>query len=175
MSTFSGRRFDYVHPTVEMIDIQDIARALSHECRFAGHVLEFYSVAQHSVECSFLVPQAFALEALLHDAAEAYCKDIPTPLKTALPDYKKIESNVDRVIRERFGLPMIESDEVKKADLIMLATEKRSFNKDNGKNWAILDGIDAINISLKPLAANVAYRLFLTRYKTLTGECHVIH
>jgi 5'-deoxynucleotidase YfbR-like HD superfamily hydrolase len=81
IQTLSGKRFDYINSTADDVDIEDIANALSNICRFAGHVPEFYSVAQHSVLCSQIVPPEFAFEALMHDAAEAYCQDIPQPLK----------------------------------------------------------------------------------------------
>src|SRR5262249_40410739 len=70
-----------LQPTTAMLRIEDIAQGLAHECRFNGHVREFYSVAEHCVRVSWLVPQAFALEGLLHDASEAYLKDVPSPLK----------------------------------------------------------------------------------------------
>ena len=54
--TFTGKRFDYLTATVDDIDIEDIANALSNVCRFNGHLPEFYSVAQHSVLCSLIVP-----------------------------------------------------------------------------------------------------------------------
>lgn len=139
--TLSGSHFDYLNPNPASICIKDIARALSHECRFAGHLPAFYSVAQHSVVVSYLVPPEFALEALLHDAVEAYCKDIPAPLKRLLPDYRAIENHIDQTIRQVFKLPALQSKEVKHADLVALATERRDFGLDDGTPWPILEGI----------------------------------
>ncbi|QKX44275.1 hypothetical protein HPE42_20935 [Escherichia coli] len=79
IQTLSGKKFDYLNSTTDDVEIEDIATALSHICRFSGHLPEFYSVAQHSVLCSQIVPPEFAFEALMHDAAEAYCRDIPAP------------------------------------------------------------------------------------------------
>ena len=76
IKTFSGKHFYYDKINKDDIDINDIAVSLSNICRFAGHLSHFYSVAQHAVLCSQLVPQEFAFEALMHDATEAYCQDI---------------------------------------------------------------------------------------------------
>jgi 5'-deoxynucleotidase YfbR-like HD superfamily hydrolase len=111
--THTERHFDFAAPLPEQIDILDVIYGLSRECRFASQVERFYSVAEHSLLCSEIVLQEFALEALLHDAAEAYCKDIPSPLKALLPDYKAIEQRVDVVIRKKFGLPESMSPKVK--------------------------------------------------------------
>lgn len=106
IKTFSGKHFYYDKINKDDIDINDIAVSLSNICRFAGHLSHFYSVAQHAVLCSQLVPQEFAFEALMHDATEAYCQDIPAPLKRLLPDYKRMEEKIDAVIREKYGLGM---------------------------------------------------------------------
>jgi len=66
IQTASGKHFDYLNASTDDVAIEDIATALSNICRFAGHLPEFYSVAQHSVLCSQIVPHEFAFEALLH-------------------------------------------------------------------------------------------------------------
>ena len=171
IQTLSGKHFDYLNAQTDDVDIEDIATALSNICRFAGHLPEFYSVAQHSVLCSQIVPQEYAFEALMHDAAEAYCQDIPAPLKKLLPDYRRIETLVDDLIRSKFGLPMHQSDLVKYADLTMLATERRDLEIDNGTHWPILEGIPASDlIQINPLRPGQAYGLFMNRFNELSEE-----
>ena len=102
----------------------EIAGALSKLCRYTGHCNQFYSVAQHSVLVAQLVPPQFKLEALLHDASEAYLGDIASPLKQLLPEYKAIEARVQGAIREHFFLPKEESPEVKAADMQALEIER---------------------------------------------------
>src|SRR6267378_1608096 len=94
--TYSGLQFYHLAPTPEMVCIEDIAHALSQTCRWTGHTKFHYSVAQHSIYCSFLVPAEHALAALLHDASEAYLGDMNRPLKhytDAGPAYMKVEAN----------------------------------------------------------------------------------
>jgi uncharacterized protein len=125
IQTFTGRMFHYEDPRPEDVHIADIAQALAHQCRFAGHTNRFYSVAEHSV----LVSQRFAdprmrMCALLHDATEAYILDMPKPLKVLLPAYKDYEDRLWRVIAERFDLPAEIPAEIHEADLRMLITER---------------------------------------------------
>lgn len=168
--TFTGQHIDYLNVKAEQINIEDIAVSLSNICRFAGHLPEFYSVAQHSVLCSQIVPAEFALEALLHDATEAYCQDIPAPLKRLLPDYREIEGKLDIVIRGKFNLPAGMSVPVKYADLIMLATERRDLEIDDGSIWPILEGISpSEEIIINPMKPGQAYGMFLKRFYELTA------
>jgi uncharacterized protein len=167
--TSEGKRFDYADPQLESISIEDIALSLSKECRFAGKCEGFYSVAQHSYLASLLVPLPYRLEALLHDAAEAYVRDIPTPLKRMLTDYKSIEKRVDAMIRAKFGLPLIPSPEVKRADLIMLATERRDLLPPSDEEWVILRGVEPAKFTLKDQlwTWKEARKIFLARFTSL--------
>lgn len=168
IQTLSGKKFNYLTATVDDIDIEDIATALSHICRFAGHLPEFYSVAQHSVLVSQLFPPEFAFEALMHDAAEAYCQDIPAPLKALLPDYRRIETYVDDLIRFKFDIPLEHTEVVKYADLTMLATERRDLEIDDGSKWDCLDGIPCSDlIQVIPLRPGQAFGLFINRFNEL--------
>ena len=130
ISTRTGRRFDYLNPTPDMISIDDIALGLSKECRYLGQCEGFYSVAQHSVLGARFVHADFQLEMLLHDAAEAYTGDCPTPFKRLLPDFMEFEARIDAVIRERFGLPPQMSAEVKWMDEVLYATERRDLTPE---------------------------------------------
>ncbi|OOH77740.1 hypothetical protein [Leptospirillum ferriphilum] len=168
--THCGRHLDLERPDPETIDIEDIAVGLSRECRFAGQPRAFYSVAQHSVLASRIVPDAFALEALLHDATEAFIRDLPYPLKTILPEYRRIERGLDRAIRLRFGLPETLSREVHLADRILLATEKRDLMPVDPVPWDILEGVEPLSDPIDPWSSVRAMGLFLHRFRKLTGH-----
>lgn len=165
--TSTGKHFSFTNPQPDTICIEDIASALSNICRFTGHVSEFYSVAQHSVRVSYLVPGEFALEGLLHDATEAYCSDINAPLKALLPDYRAIEERVDAAIRAKFRLPPAKSPEVKHADMVMLGTERRDLGFDDGTPWPCLDGIELDSFAITPLPPHIAREMFLHRWNQL--------
>lgn len=108
IGTVSGKQVSYDNPQPEQFDIHDIARGLSNVCRFAGQLDCFYSVAQHSLCCAATAyaetgDRRVALQALLHDAAEAYTGDMPTPWKSCMgPVYKKFEKPFQRAIFMRF-------------------------------------------------------------------------
>lgn len=128
--TFTGL---YVNPlalTLEDIEIVDIAHQLSNECRYIGACPKFYSVAQHSVLVSelFWEPK-LALAGLLHDASEAYLKDMPSPVKHApeMAFYRKCELNALTCIFKRFGLDMAWLNQIKWADDLLFKQEVASW------------------------------------------------
>lgn len=164
----SGEYFDFENPENSIITIGDIAHALSNICRFTGHVHRFYSVAEHSVLASYLVPPEDAFAALMHDAAEAVLGDVSKPLKSLLPDYRRIEDRVERAIFAKFGLPTELPASVKIADRQMLGIEQRACMM-NGDDWGrnTLDSpSDPVICFLAPPAACGA---FLSRYTELRG------
>lgn len=163
-----GTYFEFNNPEGSEINVGDIAHALSNICRFTGHVREFYSVAQHSVLASYLVPPEHALAALLHDAAEAYVGDVSTPLKRMLPDYKAIEQRIEAAVLARFGLFLPMHPCIKVADLRMLAAERRDLMPHMGDEWHILRGVEPMHATITPWTPIRARRTFLERYLELT-------
>ncbi len=168
--TRSGRKFDFANPQPSQIEIMDIADGLSKESRFCGQTRNIYTVAQHSVMASLIVPREFQLEALLHDAHEAFCKDIPSPLKTLLPDYRKIERRVDLAIRRKFSLPETMSLEVHQADMILRATEKRDLMPQDDEQWPDLENVRPLQRAIFAAPPSKALGMFCRRWMELTAQ-----
>lgn len=122
--TFTGRKFDFANPTPEMIDLKDIARGLARIPRFMAQTNIMITVAEHSMYVADNVPDEFKLEALLHDAAEAYTGDIPSPLKALIgKSFKVIESNIEFAIATRFRLQYPWPEAIKAMDSHALYNE----------------------------------------------------
>lgn len=138
IQTFTGRRFDVFNPNPDHIHLLDIAVALANTCRFSGHTPYHYSVGQHSLLMSRVVPPSVAMEALMHDAAETYMGDVPRPIKLGLQDYNAVIKVVETAISERFNLTFPWPAEIHEADMRMVITEAHAFEKET-VGW----GIDA--------------------------------
>ncbi|UWQ29891.1 hypothetical protein [Leisingera sp. M523] len=163
-----GGYFDFEAPGSCDFTIDDIAHALSHLCRFTGHCQRFYSVAEHSVHASRIVEPGFELEALLHDAAEAFIGDIAAPLKSLLPDYAVIEDRVENAVLSRLGVPVKKSAVVKLADLQMLKAEQAQA-MGHREPWALLAGLPDADVHLKFWTPEAARAEFVNRYQELTA------
>lgn len=179
--TCNGTYFDFSAPERSAIDIKTIAHALAHICRFTGHTQFFYSVAQHSVMVSRLVPPQHALAGLLHDATEAYLGDVAAPLKALLPDYRAIEARVQAAVMRTFGLPEHLPPEVKDADTLALAIEQDALMPAHADVWPCEHHPDWQRTigahRVLPQQPILARKLFLMRYMELTGgkdDCEVV-
>lgn len=169
MQTYTGRAFWPLDPRPEEVDIEDIAHALSMQGRFAGHADHWYSVAEHSVYVSRFVPPEHALQALLHDASEAYVVDVPRPVKPALTNYREIEDRVWGAIARRFQLPFELHPSIKLADNAVLLAEQRDLLKPPPMPWRV-PGEPAPGLRIAAVSQPKAKKWFLDRFHELTEE-----
>lgn len=156
INTYSGLKFSFSEPKIEQINIFDISRGLAYRGHFGGQTKQFFSIAQHSLLVIDLMPYRFinkpemGLAALLHDASEAYTGDMVKPLKLMLPEFKKIEEKITKVIFEKFKIDIHLLKIVKEYDKKAQEIEYNTFFKNkNHLNY------------LKPEEAQVA---FMQRY-----------
>ena len=168
--TASGAYFNFLEPDPATVTVEAVAHALSHICRFAGHTRRFYSVAQHCVLASYLVPEADARWALMHDAAEAFVGDVARPLKQLLGDYKAIEARAEAAVCAAFGLEGSMPPSVKDADLVLLATEQRDLMPAHDDQWALIEGVTPWEMTIWPWDHAFARRSFLERFYELWPE-----
>lgn len=147
--TASGKAFNIVKPDPDTITIEDIAHHLSQINRFTGATKRPYSVAEHSLMVSYIVSPENAVQALLHDASEAYLNDVTTPVKRLLPKYRDLETVVQKAICDKFHIDFCLSEEVKQADMFALVCEgEYFFNKGVWQNFwesKFSDFIDSID------------------------------
>ena len=169
IETVGGKKFPFLNPQPDDIDIKDIAFSLANQCRFNGHV-PFFSVAEHSVAVAARLPAHLQLAGLLHDAAEAYLSDIPSPIKRYLPDYKVLETTVQDAIYAKYNIVLTEEQaiEIKQADNDACATEAHYLLKSHGRSW--IPVMFQPNPKWEPRCLNPldSYKLFITWFSDLT-------
>ena len=119
-----GKEIDPFNPDPAQITLVDIAHALSNTCRWGGHVMRFYSVAEHSIFVQNMVQsREDKIAAMFHDASEAYISDIISPVKHRLEQYAEIENRLMIAIAQKIGFLYPLSDAVKQADEYALRWE----------------------------------------------------
>lgn len=169
IALFGGGVLDLCAPDPAVITARSIAHALSMLCRFTGHSRWFYSVAEHSVHCSYLVPPEHAFAALMHDAAEAFVGDVSRPLKMLLPEYRWIEKRIELAVAAKFDLPSQMPAAVKEADLLMLKAEQEQVMDRGREAWDGLEDLDAPALRIEFWSPVEAERMFMGRFRELSA------
>lgn len=165
----SGGNFDFIDMDQSDYSIEDIAHNLSRICRFNGSIHKHYSVAQHSVIVSHVVPEKYALSGLLHDMSESFVGDLCSPLKQLMKEYKKFEIKVEKYMFGKMGIPFPMHSSIKLADLQVLAAEIRDL-QPHASDWSGLAEIEPYHKKIVPWSAEKAYNEFMKRYEQLTKE-----
>ena len=175
IETYTGEVFDPLHPKEAAVNIDDIAHALSNQCRFSGHCLWHYSVAQHSFLVSTLLARWDAsplvqMIGLLHDASEAYLVDLPTPLKKHRffgQSYRAAERPLQKAICNHFSLPTKQPALVDKADAVLLATEVKYLMRSDREYWQKLKEKPDPETVIERWAPEYAKRMFLDLFHNI--------
>jgi hypothetical protein len=190
LETVTGKLVNVVAPDPASICIDDIAWGLSRTPRFCGHtVTEIpYTVAQHSVFVANRVKlmnkfdsteeAGMMLLALLHDAAEAYTGDWPSPIKRIpelRPHIKALEGRLmDAIyIALEISPPTMEEEMmVKEADRFAQKIEANEFMPSRGRDWPDLPKVSLEELQKfePPLPSLAAYKLFMKTFNELTTK-----
>jgi 5'-deoxynucleotidase YfbR-like HD superfamily hydrolase len=172
INTVSGIEVNLLDPIPSQISIEDIAHSLAYQCRFAGHVKRFYSVAQHSVVVAAMAPDALKKYALLHDAAEAYLQDVTAPLKQIWgPAYKLLEERFMKVISKKFDLDPELFTEVKPYDKRAVELEHQAFQCDKMHLWQT--ECLTLNIPVTVFGPDHGESIFMSAFYTLFGSAYI--
>lgn len=166
--TISGQYVNVFEPNPDTLLIEDIAHALSNQCRFGGHLPRFYSVAQHSLLCYMVAKEEEKYDALMHDASEAYLLDFPKPIKLEIAQYNDIEHNLMMVLSQKFNFNYPKSDEVERVDHYLLEWEWNSVmlfgTKSANPNFP---PIDCLTPEEARKAFMIAYNVEVAKRKNL--------
>jgi 5'-deoxynucleotidase YfbR-like HD superfamily hydrolase len=166
--------FDPLNPDPDLINIEDIAHALSMQCRFSGHTTFHYSVGSHSLVVCRLCPAEHQLWGLLHDASEAYLVDLPSPVKkcSEFKVFRRYEQRLHEAIHYRFKVQsQIDEPAVKHADAVALAAEKRQTmgltSSLEGLDWREVEAAESL-IHMNPTW--YVERAFLEMFRRLSAK-----
>jgi len=182
LETVSGRKIDVSNPNPNDIVIEDIAWALSRMPRFSGHSIPYvpYSVAQHCIQVAEDLKDYgpdIQLYGLLHDAAEAYINDLPSPVKH-IPEIhaviKKLEDSLMTAIYTALKIkPPTEQEEslVKIADKTQQAVEAYNFMYSRGKDWNLPEvSFTKLQEFREPMTSIDSYHKFLSYFQDLIDQ-----
>ncbi|MGJ5149840.1 phosphohydrolase [Bradyrhizobium sp. HKCCYLR1023] len=167
MQTAGGRAFWPLDPRPNEIDIEEIAHALGMLCRYGGHCLRFYSVAEHSVLLSRAAPKPHKKWALLHDASEAFLHDLVRPVKRSVTGYAELEADVMRAVCVRFKLHLDMPSIIKLLDRRLLADEQIQNMAPAPMPWS--DMAEPLGMTLQFWSPERAKREFLDEFERLGG------
>jgi hypothetical protein len=163
IETASGQAMNVLEPEPGMISLDDVARSLSHICRYNGHVPHFYSVAEHSVRVAWwLRIEGCSLEiqltGLLHDAAEAYVGDMVRPLKRSFVGvtHQQVEDKVAEALHSQLGGVYPYPDIIHTADRAVYDWEVSEVRTGHRVGWL----------------PDFAMSMFTSRYHRIIGDLH---
>lgn len=172
--TYSGLNFLLHGESINAFRLEDIAHSLSMQCRYTGHVKRFYSVAEHCVLMSRHVTDlGFKIMALYHDAVETYVGDLASPMKQCLPDYKKIEEDIERRLFMWLGysVPPYVKKLIKVLDIRIMLRERDVLLPATAKEWIENEVVTPLDIDIMCWPPAEAEKEFLKQAEEIKQLC----
>lgn len=175
-ATASGRKIEINNLSEDDVSLDDISHHLSRICRYGGAMAldKHYSVASHSIYLAQYaldnnMGAALARALLMHDASEAYLGDIVSGLKPFLPDYLRIERDVQNIIADKYGIPIYTTAKtVKELDTRIVLDEAAAFMPHFYHLYAEQLGYEPLDINIQADGS-----LFTTKQRFL-GMCRLL-
>jgi len=134
LQTYGGRFIWPLDPHADEVDVLSVAHGLACEVRYGNQSPYPLPVAWHSLALSHVVPPEYAKAALIHDAAEAFMKDVPRPIRRQEPFkgvYDGIEEKLLRACFEHFDVDynLMDNEQFLFYDIKMSYCEMRVWAK----------------------------------------------
>lgn len=182
--SYTGRFFDLNGILPEHISLYDIAHSLALENRYGGHSSVPLSVAEHSFRVALAVEERWPKAderlyqaALLHDAHEAYAKDLPRPLKTWLRQFtgaydllcEELQAAIHRELGLPAHLPSEWNETIKWADNALCRAESKLLMRSEGREWN-WNGTAEIKTDIRCYGWTDAERAFLRSWERYGGR-----
>lgn len=177
IQTYTGVMFDPLKPDINKIYLLDIAHALALTCRYAGHCLRPYSVAEHGVHVARVVRKRGGdvwqqLDAILHDTPEAYLQDLVSPVKRRLRGYADFEDVLTTVIYHKYFVRPYAgmADLVQEVDYGILSDEAAQNMSPPERPWTDLGKTQGVKLRYwGPTRAKFEFLSELVRLLVVTG------
>lgn len=105
---YTGKLIDLANIEQYDFDHKDFTHALALINRYTGNTIWPYSVGQHTylgATSEPVIKAGLQRAFFLHDFSEVFVNDLPSPLKTLVPEYCGIEDRIQRHIFNVFNEP----------------------------------------------------------------------
>lgn len=163
-----GRLVDPLDVPMDVFDdIDNVAHVLSQTNRYNGHTRFPYSVAQHSVLLSKMVPEKLQKAALIHDFSEFIFGDLIWPLKRRpnLAEFDELEAALQKKIFEHFNVDWSDMEEVSGYDRRICIDEMTQLNYRINTDY--LPKGTSLGVKIDAWLPNLAKIELIARYKEL--------
>lgn len=186
MPSRTGRVIELVEPQTHEVDFADLAWSLAHLNRYCGHGDRQVSVALHTLIGLEICAEELRPWWLIHDAEESRTGDLTFPAFEALvaiaydlggpkqaravtETWQAFKKRHSAVIHKAAGLdlPMpAQAAEIKRIDLVALATEHRDFHNPSLRPWHHEStGVAGARKVARPMAPDRAADALLTAFR----------